>query len=162
MHYCSSTYLLTSVKLYYGSTPTEMAQILLWDWDYFTSPGNSSILKLGDRKHLFLISLTIWCVTSLCRSSVGRCAEKHHREFLCHRVCLFFPRVFSDVKARVSSQGFYTSMSHLRNYPYFHTSHKVPDILMAGTIHQVPFVAEKRERLACEKTVWVEYCTVKT
>lgn len=52
-------------------------------------------------------------------------------------------------------------MSHLWNYPYFHTSHKVPDILIAGTIHQVPFVAE-REILACEKPVWVEHCTIKT
>lgn len=74
----------------------------------------------------------------------------------------FCPGIFSDVQARGShSQGFNVPMSHLRNYPYFPTSHKVPDILIAGTIHQVPFVAE-REILASERTVWVECCTVKT
>lgn len=91
------------------------------------------------------------------RTSVGRSAEKLHREFVRHRVCPFF---FS-VQARVHSQGFHASVSHLWNYPYFPTSHKVPDILIAGTIHQMPFVA-KREILACEKTARVEYCSVKT
>lgn len=86
--------------------------------------------------------------------------EKHHREFLPQSLS-FFPSVFSDMQARVRSQGFHASMSHLWNYPYFHTSHKVPDILIAGTTHQVPFVAE-REILACEKTARVEYRTVKT
>jgi len=54
-------------------------------------------------------------------------------------------------------------MSHLRSYPYFHTSRKVPDILIAGTgtILQVPFVAV-REILVCEQTAWVEYCAVRT
>jgi len=138
-----------------------MAQLLLWDWHYVTSPGNSGTLKLGGSKLFLLTSLAVWWMTFLRRSSVGTCAEKHHGEFLCHRVWLFFPRAFSDVQARVHSQGLHTSMSHLRNYPYFHTSHKVPDILIAGTIHQVPFVAE-REILACERTVWVEYRPVKT
>lgn len=49
------------------------------------------------------------------------------------------------MEARVCSQGFHSSMSHLWSNPYFHTSHKVPDILISGPIHQVPFVAE-RER----------------
>lgn len=65
------------------------------------------------------------------------------------------------MQARVRSQGFHASMSHLWNHSYFPTSHKVPDILIAGTTHQMPFVAE-REILACEETVWAEYCTVKT
>lgn len=67
----------------------------------------------------------------------------------------FFPGVFSDKQARVRSQGFHTSMNHSWNHPYFPTSHKVPDILMAGTWHQMPFVAGG-EILASEKIVCVE------
>lgn len=65
------------------------------------------------------------------------------------------------MQARVHSQGFHTPMSYLCNYPYFHTSHKVPDILIADIMHQVPFIAVG-ETSAGEESVSAECCTVKT
>ncbi len=130
---------------------TQMNQTCFVGLRLFTSSRNSRMLKLGASKHLYLPSL------SLQGRLWGSVLKKHHREFL---FLFFSPRAFSDVQERVRSLGFYASMNHLRIFPYFPTSHKVPDILIAGTTHPVPFVAEK-EILAGERTVWVEYCTVK-
>lgn len=85
---------------------------------------------------------------------------KRTAESLCASEFAILLESFLDLRARVGSQGFHASMSHLPNSPYFPTSHKVPDILIAGTIHQVPFVAV-REILPCEMTVWAVFCAVK-
>lgn len=113
------------------------------------------MLKLGD------INRLLSYITLSAGSSVGSCAEKHHRVSVPQSLSFFLTKSLFRREGKSLSQGFQASMSHLQSYPYFHTSHKVPDILIAGTIHQVPFVAE-REILACEQTVGVEYCTVKT
>lgn len=119
------------------------------------------MLRLGASKHLYLASLTL--SLTLSRVVCGEvCGKAPQRVSVPQSLSIsFFPRVFSDMQARVRSQGFHASVSHLWSHPYFPTSHKVPDILIAGTTHQMPFVAE-REILACEEPVWAEYCTVKT
>lgn len=147
---CSYINLTKGRRLQYINGPNSFVGLRL-----FYLPKNSGMLKLGANKHLDLTSL------SLQDRLWGGVLKSTTESFCATEFVFFFPRVFSDVQARVRSQGFHASMSHLRNYPYFPTSHKVPDILIAGTIHQMAFVAG-REILACEKTVWVEYCTVKT
>lgn len=113
------------------------------------------MLKLGASKHLYLTSLFL-------QGRLLGAVLKSTTESFCDTEFVFFlTKSLFRREGKSLSQGFHASMSHLQRYPYFHTSHKVPDILIAGTIHQVPFVAE-REILACEQTVGVEYCTVKT